>query len=79
MPVPVELLRFFDRVASATGQARHAATGIDEVPPPTAVPEAPGAPALATAHSLAAAPARHVPAGSQPPPPAGLFQAARLA
>src|SRR6266566_3583435 len=32
MPVPVELLRFFDRAAQATGQARPAAAGIEDAP-----------------------------------------------
>src|ERR1700735_4006038 len=33
MPVPVELLRFFDRAAPATGQARPEAVGIEDAPP----------------------------------------------
>jgi regulator of protease activity HflC (stomatin/prohibitin superfamily) len=54
MPVPVELLRFFDRSASATGPARPAAAGTEDAGLPTAVPGVPAAPALAAVPRAAA-------------------------
>ena len=56
MPVPVELLRFFDRAAPATGQARPEAAGIEDAPPDTLEVPALEVPALAMPPSLAARP-----------------------
>src|SRR6266566_3504286 len=41
MPVPVELLRFFDRAAPATAQAQPPATGTQDTDSPPPVPEIP--------------------------------------
>ena len=61
MPVPVELLRFFDRTAPASGHARPAADGIedaDTAPDALEVPS-PEVPALAMPVSRAASAARN--------------------
>jgi regulator of protease activity HflC (stomatin/prohibitin superfamily) len=77
MPVPVELLRFFDRMAPA-GQARPAAGTEDagdagptpDLPEIPEVPEvpAPELPALALPASRAATPARNAPLNGAPEP-----------
>jgi hypothetical protein len=41
MPVPVELLRFFDRTAPAAGQAMSSAEDAKEIAPSLPVPEMP--------------------------------------
>ena len=63
MPVPVELLRFFDRMAPATGQARVAADDAEDGGAVPAVPEVPltEMPAFAVPASLAAAGAGNAP------------------
>jgi regulator of protease activity HflC (stomatin/prohibitin superfamily) len=70
MPVPVELLRFFDRAAQATGQARPAAAGIEEAPPDALEVPAPEVPALAVPPSLAAGPVQNAPLNGTPKTPA---------
>ena len=70
MPVPVELLRFFDRAAPAAGQARPEAVGIeDATPDPLEVP-VPEVPALAVPAILAAGPAQNAPLNGAPKTPA---------
>jgi regulator of protease activity HflC (stomatin/prohibitin superfamily) len=69
MPVPVELLRFFDRAARTTGQARPAATGIEDAPPDALDVPVPEVPALAVPQSLAAGPAQNAPLNSTPKAP----------
>jgi regulator of protease activity HflC (stomatin/prohibitin superfamily) len=59
MPVPVELLRFFDRAPQPTGQARPAAVGIEDVPPDALEVPVPEVPVLAVPPSLAASPAQN--------------------
>jgi regulator of protease activity HflC (stomatin/prohibitin superfamily) len=56
MPVPVELLRFFDRAAPAAGQQPPAAAGVQGA---DGVLPAPEVPALAAPASLPASPARN--------------------
>jgi hypothetical protein len=70
MPVPVELLRFFDRAARAPGQAWPAAVGIGDTGAPPAVPETPAVPPLAVPPSLAASPAQNAPLNATPKIPA---------
>jgi regulator of protease activity HflC (stomatin/prohibitin superfamily) len=70
MPVPVELLRFFDRAAQATGQARPAAAGIEDAPPDALEVPAPEVPALAVPPSLAAGPVQNAPLNATPKTPA---------
>jgi regulator of protease activity HflC (stomatin/prohibitin superfamily) len=70
MPVPVELLRFFDRVAQPTGQARPAAVGIEDVPPDALEVPVPEVPVLAVPPSLAASPAQNGPLNATPKVPA---------
>jgi regulator of protease activity HflC (stomatin/prohibitin superfamily) len=70
MPVPVELLRFFDRVAQATGQARPAAAGIEDAPTDALEVPVPEVPALVVPPSLAAGPARNAPLNATPKIPA---------
>ncbi|HET6189687.1 MAG TPA: SPFH domain-containing protein, partial [Trebonia sp.] len=60
MPVPVELLRFFDRAQTA-GQARPEAVGIEDAPPDALEVPVPEVPALAMPASLAAGPAQNAP------------------
>jgi hypothetical protein len=70
MPVPVELLRFFDRAAPAARQARPEAVGIeDATPDPLEVP-VPEVPALAVPAILAAGPAQNAPLNGAPKTPA---------
>jgi hypothetical protein len=61
MPVPVELLRFFDRTAPDSGPVRHAANGTSEAAAPSAVSEAPEPPAIELPASLSASPAQDAP------------------
>jgi regulator of protease activity HflC (stomatin/prohibitin superfamily) len=72
MPVPVELLRFFDRAARETGQAQPAAAGIEDGDASPDALEAPGpaVPALAVPSSLAASPAENAPLNGTPKEPA---------
>jgi regulator of protease activity HflC (stomatin/prohibitin superfamily) len=70
MPVPVELLRFFDRTAQATGQARPAAASIEDAPADALEVPAPEVPALAVPPGLAAGPARNAPLNATPKIPA---------
>ena len=70
MPVPVELLRFFDRTAPATGQARPEAVGIEDAPPDALEVPVLEVPALAMPASLAADPARNAPLNGTPKTPA---------
>jgi regulator of protease activity HflC (stomatin/prohibitin superfamily) len=70
MPVPVELLRFFDRAAPATGQARPEAVGIEDAPPDALEVPVLEVPALAMPASLAADPARNAPLNGTPKTPA---------
>jgi 5-formyltetrahydrofolate cyclo-ligase len=70
MPVPVELLRFFDRAAQPTGQARPAAVGIEDVPADALEVPAPEVPVLAVPPSLAASPAQNRPLNARPKAPA---------
>jgi regulator of protease activity HflC (stomatin/prohibitin superfamily) len=68
MPVPVELLRFFDRMAPAADHARPAAEvaeGDGALPPVPAVP-VPAVPAFAVPASLAAAGTRNAPLNALP-------------
>jgi hypothetical protein len=68
MPVPVELLRFFDRMAPVADHARPAADGVEDdgaLPPVPEVP-APEMPALAVPASLAAAGTRNAPLNAAP-------------
>jgi regulator of protease activity HflC (stomatin/prohibitin superfamily) len=68
MPVPVELLRFFDRMAPAGDHARPAADGVEDdgaLPPVPEVP-APEMPAFAVPASLAAAGTRNAPLNALP-------------
>jgi hypothetical protein len=70
MPVPVELLRFFDRTAPASGDTRPAAGRLEDagtVPDAPAIP-APELPALAMPASLAAGPAKNGPLNGAPEP-----------
>ena len=69
MPVPVELLRFFDRAAQATGQARPEAVGIEDAPPDALEVPVPEVPALAVPPSLAAGPAQNAPLNGAPKTP----------
>jgi regulator of protease activity HflC (stomatin/prohibitin superfamily) len=62
MPVPVELLRFFDRAAPAAGSRGPATAGVGDGQPPAL--EAPVA--LAVPPSLAASPARNAPLNAIP-------------
>jgi regulator of protease activity HflC (stomatin/prohibitin superfamily) len=70
MPVPVELLRFFDRAAQATGQTRPAAAGGMTDAGARAVPEAPAVPALAVPPGLAASHAQNAVLNAAPKTPA---------
>jgi 5-formyltetrahydrofolate cyclo-ligase len=70
MPVPVELLRFFDRMAPATGQARPEAVGIEDAPPDALEVPVLEVPALAVPASLAAGPAQNAPLNGTPKIPA---------
>jgi hypothetical protein len=70
MPVPVELLRFFDRAARATAQARPAAVGTEDAPPGALEVPEPEVPALAVPAGLAAGPARNAPLNAAPKIPA---------
>jgi regulator of protease activity HflC (stomatin/prohibitin superfamily) len=70
MPVPVELLRFFDRTAPATGQARPEAAGIEDAPPDALEVPVPEVPALAVPPSLTAGPAQNAPLNATPKIPA---------
>jgi regulator of protease activity HflC (stomatin/prohibitin superfamily) len=72
MPVPVELLRFFDRTAPATGQARPEAVGIEDAPPGALEVPVPEMPALAVPPSLAAGRAQNAPLNGAPKTPAGV-------
>ena len=68
MPIPVELLRFFDRMAPASGDARPAADGIEDAgtaPDALEVPRS-EVPALAMPASLAAGAARNAPLNGAP-------------
>jgi hypothetical protein len=68
MPVPVELLRFFDRMAPAADHARPAAEVVEgdgALPPVPAVP-VPAVPAFAVPASLAAAGTRNAPLNALP-------------
>jgi regulator of protease activity HflC (stomatin/prohibitin superfamily) len=69
MPVPVELLRFFDRAAPATGQAQPEAVGIEDAAPDAVEVPAPEVPALAMSPSLAAGPAQNAPLNGTPKTP----------
>jgi regulator of protease activity HflC (stomatin/prohibitin superfamily) len=69
MPVPVELLRFFDRAAQATGQARPAAAGTEDAPPDALEAPAPEVPVLAVPPGLAAGPAHNAPLNATPKTP----------
>ncbi len=70
MPVPVELLRFFDRAARATAQARPEAVGIEDAPPGALEVPVPEVPALAVPSSLAAGPVWSAPLNATPKTPA---------
>ncbi len=74
MPVPVELLRFFDRTAPAAvranGQARPAAVGINDAKPDALEMPVPEVPAFAAPSSLAAIPAQDAPRNGTPKAPA---------
>jgi 5-formyltetrahydrofolate cyclo-ligase len=70
MPVPVELLRFFDRTAPATGQARPEAAGIEDAPPDALEVPVPEVPALVVPPSLTAGPAQNAPLNGTPKIPA---------
>jgi regulator of protease activity HflC (stomatin/prohibitin superfamily) len=68
MPVPVELLRFFDRMAPVAEHARPATDGVEDdgaLPPVPEVP-APEMPAFAVPASLAAAGTRNAPLNALP-------------
>ena len=68
MPFPVELLRFFDRMAPTADLARPAADGAEDdgaLPPVPEVP-APEIPAFAVPASLAAAGSRNAPLNATP-------------
>jgi regulator of protease activity HflC (stomatin/prohibitin superfamily) len=69
MPVPVELLRFFDRAAPATGQARPEAAGIEDAPPEALEVPVPEMPALAVPASLAAGRVQNAPLNGAPKTP----------
>src|ERR1700685_2888852 len=68
MPVPVELLRFFDRMAPTAEHAQPAADGAEDDGALAPVPEVPAVamPALAVPDSLAAAGARNAPLNAAP-------------
>jgi hypothetical protein len=68
MPVPVELLRFFDRMAPAADHAQPAADGAKDGGAPSPVPEVPllEMPAFAVPASLAAAGTRSAPLNAVP-------------
>ena len=68
MPVPVELLRFFDRTAPTADHARPAADGAEDdgALPPVPVVPAPQIPAFAVPASLAAAGTRNAPLNATP-------------
>ena len=70
MPVPVELLRFFDRAAQGTGQALPEAVGIEDAPPDALEVPVPEVPALAVPAILAAGPAQNAPLNGAPKTPA---------
>jgi hypothetical protein len=70
MPVPVELLRFFDRTAPANGHGRPAADGIEDVSPDALEVPVPEVPATEVPPSLAASPARNAPLNASPKTPA---------
>jgi hypothetical protein len=67
MPVPVELLRFFDRAAPATDQVQPAATGAQDTGTPPPEPEIP---ALTVPPSLPASAAMTAPLNAAPKTPA---------
>jgi regulator of protease activity HflC (stomatin/prohibitin superfamily) len=67
MPVPVELLRFFDRAAPATGQPQPTAVGAQDTDAPPPVPEPP---ALTIPASLPASAASTAPLNAAPKTPA---------
>ena len=69
MPVPVELLRFFDRAAPAAAPAAAQLTGADATGT-VAPPPAPGIPALTVPASLPAGAARTAPLNIAPKAPA---------
>jgi regulator of protease activity HflC (stomatin/prohibitin superfamily) len=64
MPIPVELLRFFDRAAPAAGQAQPATTGVQNAgaPPPVPAIAALSVPAGLPAGAALAAPVNAAPA-----------------
>jgi regulator of protease activity HflC (stomatin/prohibitin superfamily) len=67
MPVPVELLRFFDRTAQTVGQQPPAVADIQDADGALPAPEAP---ALAVPASLPASPVRNAPLNAIPKAPA---------
>jgi regulator of protease activity HflC (stomatin/prohibitin superfamily) len=67
MPVPVELLRFFDRAARAAGQAQPSANGTQDTDAP---PSMPAIPALTAPASLPATAALTSPLNTAPKTPA---------
>ena len=67
MPVPVELLRFFDRTAQTVGQQPPAVAGIQDADGALPAPEAS---ALAVPASLSASPVRNAPLNAIPKTPA---------
>jgi hypothetical protein len=69
MPVPVELLRFFDRAAPATAQAQPPATGAQDTDSQPSVPEIP---ALTIPASLPASAALTAPLNAAPKAPAAV-------
>jgi regulator of protease activity HflC (stomatin/prohibitin superfamily) len=69
MPVPVELLRFFDRAAQATTQAQPAAADAQDTDAPPPVPEIP---ALTIPASLPATAASTAPLNAAPKAPASV-------
>ncbi len=69
MPVPVELLRFFDRVAPATGQAQPPAADAQDTDASLPVPEIP---ALTVPASLPASAALTAPLNAAPKTPAAV-------
>jgi SPFH domain / Band 7 family len=81
MPVPVELLRFFDRAARPAGQARPAAAGLDDAGPAPDTLEipAPDVPALAQPASLTASAALNASLTGAPETAGATASAASLA
>jgi regulator of protease activity HflC (stomatin/prohibitin superfamily) len=70
MPVPVELLRFFDRASRGTDQAQPAAAGTQDTAAVPAVPPVPEVPAIAVPATLAAHVGLTAPLNTAPKTPA---------